>query len=169
MSSTREQKSYFDWTAAVWSGVVAGLSFLAVMLVAVPATTDISAWVVVRFLASPVLGQDILPPPASFSGAALAVAILTHLVLSMVYAMTIAFIIHRGGLVTGIIGGAFLGLAIYAINFYTFTYFFPWFFAIRSTSVVLAHVLFGALAGGVYEALDVDDVEGSTKVADHAN
>jgi len=46
------------------------------------------------------------------------------------------------------------GLALYAINYYTFTLFFPWFFPMRSWLVVLSHIVFGATAGGVYEAFE---------------
>lgn len=50
-----------------------------------------------------------------------AVGVLVHLVLSLVYALLLAFIIHRWGLVVGIVGGALFGVAIYIINYYTFT------------------------------------------------
>ena len=58
----------------------------------------------------------------------------------------------------GIIGGALLGLCIYAINFYTMTYLFKWMFAMHSTVSVIAHLVFGAVAGGVYEMYDRYDL-----------
>lgn len=145
-----------DWRAAFWSGLIAGALFLFVNLVVLPLLIGGNAWVIVRLFASIVLGDGILAPPATFDFTALVVALVTHFMLSIFYAMLIAYVIHRGGLITGIIGGALLGLAIYSINFYTFTYFFPWFFAVHDTTVVVAHLLFGAVAGGVYEALEVE-------------
>src|SRR5690606_21498005 len=101
-------------------------------------------------------GEGVLPPPSSFDPLVVLVALLVHFVLSVLYACILAFIIHRGGLLAGIIGGALFGLALYAINYYTFSFFFPWFFSLRSWMVVAAHGLFGAIAGGVYEALERD-------------
>lgn len=51
-------------------------------------------------------------------------------------------------------GGALFGVAIYIINYYTFTALFPWFFPLRSWLVLATHVFFGAAAGGIYEALE---------------
>jgi hypothetical protein len=80
-------------------------------------------------------------------------------VLSIAFTLLIAYIIHRGGLITGILGGALIGLGLYTINFRTLTYVFPWFFAMESTSVLVNHLIFGALAGGIYEALEVEEFE----------
>ena len=85
-----------------------------------------------------------------------AAGVLMHMSLSLVYALLLAFIIHRWGLVVGIVGGALFGLAIYIINYYTFTYLFPWFFPLRSWLVLATHIFFGATAGGIYEALERD-------------
>jgi hypothetical protein len=146
-----------DWRAAVWAGLIAGIAFLLLNLVLIPAVIGGNAWVVIRLFASIVLGPDVLAPPATFDPTALIVALVTNTILSVVFALIVAFIIHRGGLISGIIGGAILGLALYAINFYTLTYFFPWFFAMHSWIFAVTHALFGALAGGIYEALEVEE------------
>ena len=72
----------------------------------------------------------------------------------IVTAAVIAFVVHRGGLIGGVLGGAVLGGAFYFINYYTLTYFFPQFFAMKHWSVLASHVVFGALAGGTYELLE---------------
>ena len=77
---------------------------------------------------------------------------------SIICALVIAIVIHRWGLGVGIVGGAILGLAIYGINMYSLTYFFDWFFAIKSNVFLFSHVLFGATAGGVYELFDHYDL-----------
>ena len=146
-----------DWSASVWAGVWAGAIFLAANLVLVPLVVGGNAWVVLRLFGSILLGQDVLAPPATFHLPAVAAALLSHFALSIGFSMLIAFIVHRGGMITGILGGAVIGLALYLINFYTLTYFFPWFFALRGDVLLGTHVLFGALAGGIYEGLEVEE------------
>jgi uncharacterized membrane protein YjjP (DUF1212 family) len=75
-------------------------------------------------------------------------------VLALALAAVVAYVVHRGGLIGGILVGAVLGLAFYFIDYYTLTYFFPQFFAMKHWSVIASHVLFGAMAGGVYELLE---------------
>lgn len=145
-----------DWPAAVWAGIVAGAVFLTANLVAWPSVTQTSPWVLVRLLGSIVLGPKVLAPPATFNGAALAAALIGHFVLAILFALLVAWVLHRYGLIIGILGGAVLGVALYFINFYTFTYFFPQFWGFKSGLFLLTHALFGATAGGVYEALEVE-------------
>lgn len=155
-TSSPRLRQLVDWRAAFWAGLIAGAIFLLVNLFVTPLVIGGNAWVMVRLFASIVMGEGILAPPATFDGAALLVALVTHFALAVAYSLLIAYIIHRGGLIAGIIAGALLGLALYSINFYTLTFFFPWFFAMRSGVFVAAHLLFGALAGGIYEALEVE-------------
>jgi hypothetical protein len=157
-----------DWGAAIRAGFIAGFFFLLVNLILTTLSFGASGWVLIRQLASIVLGDEILAPPATFNAAATAVALLVHFALSIAYALLIAYVVHRGGIITGIVGGALLGVALYAINVYTLTIFFPWLFALRNWVFLASHVLFGALAGGVYEALEeeifVAETENATEI-----
>lgn len=155
-TASPRMRQLVDWQAALWAGLIAGAIFLLVNLFVTPLVIGGNAWVMVRLFASIILGEGILAPPATFDLMALLVALITHFALAVAYSLLIAYIIHRGGLIAGILGGALLGLALYSINFYTLTFFFPWFFAMRSGVFVAAHLLFGALAGGIYEALEVE-------------
>jgi len=155
-TSSPRLRQLVDWRAAFWAGLIAGAIFLLVNLFVTPLVIGGNAWVMVRLFASILMGEGILAPPATFDAAALLIALITHFVLSIGYALLIAYIIHRGGLIAGFIAGALLGLALYSINFYTLTFFFPWFFAMRSWVFVATHLLFGALVGGIYEALEVE-------------
>ena len=146
-----------DWSAAVWAGIISGIVFMLMNVFLVPYFVGGNAWVMVRLFASIVLGDGILAPPATFDLYALLAAIFTNMVISLGFALLIAYIIHRGGLITGILGGAALGLVIYGINFYTLTFFFPWFFPMRGWAMLGNHIVFGALAGGVYEFLEVEE------------
>ena len=81
-------------------------------------------------------------------------SLLVNTVLSVLFALVIAYVVHRGGILTGIVGGAVLGLALYAINFYTISSFFTWMYALTGWPIVVSHILFGALVGGIYEGLE---------------
>jgi hypothetical protein len=153
-SSRVVQRKLVDWKAVMWAGLVAGTVFLLVNLFVVPRIMGGSFWISTRLVGSIVLGESVLAPPATFHGGALAAAIAAHYVLALAMAAVIAIVVHRGGLVSGIIGGSLLGLAFYFIDYYTLSYFFPQFWAMKHASVLASHVLFGALAGGIYELLE---------------
>ena len=146
-----------DWSAAIWAGIVAGGAFLLANLALTPMVYGGNAWVVLRYTASMVLGTEALPPPASADATVLLVALALHFALSIGYALLIAYIIHRGGLIGGILFGAALGLALYGINYYTFTLAFPWMFAMCNKVLLGTHIFYGALVGGIYEALEVEE------------
>lgn len=145
-----------DWSAAIWAGIVSGVVFLLLNVFVLPVFVGGNAWVSLRYAASIVLGPSVLPPPSTFGLPVMIVAVLVYLVLAVAAAVVLAIVIHRWGLVVGILGGALFGLALYFINFYTLTFIWPWFFALRSWTLLLLHVIFGALAGGIYEALEVE-------------
>lgn len=155
-TTSPRMRQVVDWRAALWAGLLAGAVFFLVNLFVTPLVIGGNVWVMVRLFASILLGDSILAPPATVDLLALVVAFVTHFTLALLYALLIAYVIHRGGLITGIIGGALLGLALYSINFYTLTLFYPWFFAMRNAVFVATHLLYGALAGGIYEALEVE-------------
>lgn len=154
--ATARMRQVVDWSAALWAGVISGILFLASNLILTAIAVG-SPWIVTRILASVVLGSDVLPPPATFDPLTFGVAFVVNLVLSVIFAAILAIIIHRWGLIVGLVGGAVFGLALYFINFYTFSYFFPWFFVFKSWMMVVSHVLFGAAAGTIYEALEVEE------------
>ena len=146
-----------DWSAAVWAGIIAGSAFLLLNLLLTPLFIGGNTWVMVRLFGSLLLGDDILAPPSTFDRGALIAAIVTNFALSIAFALILAIIIHRWGFITGVTVGALFGLALYGINFYSLTYFFPWFFAMRSSVFLATHIIFGALAGGIYEGLEVEE------------
>lgn len=153
---SRRMRQLVDWSSAIWAGLIGGVAFLLVNVLVSPLTVGGNAWVYLRLLASPILGPEILAPPATFDATALAVALVTNFALAIVFALVVAFILHRWGLLVGIFGGAVLGLCLYLINLYSLTLLFPWFWAMNSSMMVASHVLFGAIVGGVYEALEVE-------------
>lgn len=146
-----------DWSSAIWAGVIGGTVFLVVNLLLSPILVGGNAWVQIRLVASILMGPEILAPPATFDAGALVAALVCHYALSVVFALVVAYVLHRWGLIVGIVGGALLGLFLYAINFYTVTYFFPQFFAMRGGAMLLSHLFFGAVVGGLYEALEIEE------------
>lgn len=157
IKNSSRMRQIMDWRAAFWAGIIAGAVFMLAQMVLLALVIGGSPWVVLRRVAAIVLGESVLPPPATFDLTIFLVALLLHFFLSVIYALILAFIIHRWGLIVGIVGGALFGLALYVVNYFTFSIFFPWFFPVRSWIDVFSHVLFGAVAGGVYEALEVEE------------
>ncbi len=157
MSNKPQLRQLVDWSAALWAGGIAGLVFLLFNLFVTPLFGAGSAWISLSYTASVILGSTVLPPSDTSNFVVIIAGLAVHFALSIGGALLLAYIIHRWGLIIGIIGGALFGIALYLINFYTLTLIFPWFFAIRSWSLLINHVIFGAIAGGVYELLEVEE------------
>jgi len=146
------------WRAIPIAGISAGTIFLLVNLVLTPIVMEVDPAIILRYMASLILGSDVLME--SNSADIIIVGLIVNYGISLVGAFVIAVVIHRWGLLIGIVIGAILGLAIYGINLYTLTFFFDldWFIAINSLVFMISHVVFGAVAGGVYELFDHYDV-----------
>jgi hypothetical protein len=115
-----------------------------------------NAFALPRLLATIVLGRDALDATLTPVATAVGAGVAVHMVLGLVFAFVISFTLHRWGFWVGLIGGGLFGLALYAINTYTMSRFFPEFFYYRSWFMVGLHVVFGALCGGIYESLERD-------------
>lgn len=152
-------KLIMDWRAALWAGMISSIVFYLLNIIVVPFILDVNMWVIIRLFASIFYGEPILAPPATFNLAALLISFATNLVLSIGFTFLVAFVFHKWGLLIGIVGGAIFGLAIYLVNFYSLSFFFPWFFALSSWPFVVTHILFGAVSGGIYELLEVEEFE----------
>ena len=145
-----------DWRAAVIAGLLAGGLTMLLWMILWSLATAGSLWTPFHHAAAILLGQDVLTPSQTLAPQIILTGTVVHLFLSVLYAIILAFIIHRWGFAIGVIGGALFGVALYLINYYTFTAFFPWFFPLRSWIVLVGHIFFGATAGGIYEALERD-------------
>ncbi len=145
-----------DIQAALIAALVSGIVFFFLNLLLSKIAVG-NSWVYIRVIASIVMGEGVLPPPATFEISILLISLVIHLVISIIFALLIDLAIYRWGLIIGFIGGGLLGLALYVINFYSLSYFFPWFYSYRSWVMVVSHIVFGALAGGLYELLEVEE------------
>lgn len=142
-----------DWTAAVWAGVIAGLVFMMLEMILVPMFMGGSPWGPPRMIAAIALGEGVLPPPDTFAPGILAVAVVVHFALSIVYALILAALIAGSSRGTAIWVGAGFGLVLYLVNFYLFTAIFPWFAMARNWISVFSHIMFGLVGGWAYVAL----------------
>ena len=152
-------RTVVDWPAALWSGIISGIVFYLLNIFLIPFVYGGNSWTIIRYLASPVLGESILPPPSTFNIQSLIISIICTIVLAIVFTLIVSYVLHRGGIIVGIIGGALFGLALYFINFNTLTLLVPWLYALSSLLMMLNHVIFGILAGGLYEAFEVEEYE----------
>jgi uncharacterized membrane protein YagU involved in acid resistance len=144
-----------DSKAAIWSGLIAGLVFLVMEMVLVATVGGGSAWGPPRMIGAIVLGQDVLPPPATFDLGVVLVAMVVHFVLSVVLAFVFALITasREWSLAITLLAGAVFGLAVYFVNFYGFTALFPWFAMARTPITLISHVVFGVVLAWSYRAL----------------
>jgi hypothetical protein len=143
-----------NWKAAVWAALIAGLVFMMAEMIMVLTFLGQSPWGPPRMIAAMLMGQEVLPPPATFDGGVMMTAMMIHFPLSIVYGLVIGWIVHRltGKYVTLI--GAVFGLAIYFINFYLVApILFPWFTEAQNMVSLLAHFLYGVVLGGSYAGL----------------
>jgi hypothetical protein len=150
-------RPHLDGRAFLIAAVVGGVTALLAALVISAAVLGEPS-LLLRMTASLVLGPDVIPVTAGSSAGVLIIGLLIHLGLTFVYAFLVVLVIHRWGLVVGLVGGALVGLALYAINVYALSYFFPWIYPLRSWMLLLTHMILGAFVGVVYELLDKYDL-----------
>ncbi|MEL6403811.1 MAG: hypothetical protein AAFR81_05570 [Chloroflexota bacterium] len=140
------------WRAIPIAGIVAGTAMLITLAILNPLLDGISSFFNIRYFASLIMGTDVLLEPTTMS---LIVGLLVHYGLSILFTFIIGIVVHRWGIGVGIFGGGILGLAFYSINFFTMTVIFDWMVQIAgSSSLIMSHLVFGIVAGGVYELLD---------------
>ena len=152
-------RTVVDWSAALWSGFISGIVFYLLNIFLIPFVYGGNSATIIRYLASPVLGESILPPPATFNIQSLIISIICTVVLAIVFTFIVSYVLHQGGIILGVVGGALFGLALYFINFNTLTLLVPWLYALSSPLMMLNHVIFGILAGGLYETFEVEEFE----------
>ncbi|MBW7880968.1 MAG: hypothetical protein IT298_00460 [Chloroflexi bacterium] len=150
-----------EWRAIPLAGLAGGTVYLVIVLIFSGGVLGLSPTVVLRYFGSLLIGPDALMQGGiGLVAAGLAV----HYVLSLVFALIISLVVHRWGMLVGVILGGLMGLGLYGINVYTLTALFPWFFAINSVLLLICHIVYGAVVGGVYEYFDRFDAGLSQEV-----
>jgi hypothetical protein len=143
----------FDWAAVIWSGLISGLIMLMVSIL-LPWIILGDPLLIVRIIASILLGPLVIGAPSGQLPGIYVVALLTHFSLSLFFAFLIALIFHRYGMIVAFIGGAVMGAVIYFMNYYTFTLVFPWLLPYHNWMLLIANIVFGALAGTLFELFE---------------
>lgn len=105
-----------------------------------------------RLTAALIMGIGVLPPPATAQWDILLVATFIHFGLSVIYAVIPAVLARYLNGVPALAAGALYGLAIYTVNLYGFTTFFPWFAISRDWVTMATHVIFGISLVGCWLA-----------------
>lgn len=148
-------RSRFWWGSAVGAGIIAGLVFVMAQMLLVWAFLGQSPWGPPRMIAAMALGPEVLPPPAGFEAVPILVAMMIHLVFSILYGIVIGAIVQKMGMGAAVLTGAVFGLvAMYLVNFYLVApLLFPWFLQATNWITAFNHLLFGLVAGGAYVAL----------------
>lgn len=144
-----------DWKSAAWAGVIAGAVFMMLEMLMVWLLQGQSPWGPPRMMAAMLMGKEVLPPPADFSFVAIAMAMMIHFPLSIVYGLILGWAVRRLDMTAAVLAGAAFGLiAVYLVNFYLIApLMFPWFVEARNWISLVAHVVFGAVLAGAYVAL----------------
>jgi len=143
-----------NWSAALWSSVIAGLVFAALEMVLVRVVDGNSPWMPLHLIGAIGLGPDALSPANNFDVTIVSTAVVIHMVLAIVYGLILALIIERMDIAWAIVVGAIYGLALYYINFYGFTKAFPWFADARGGVSIFTHMVQSGLMAWIYKALD---------------
>ena len=143
-------RASIHWSAAIWSGIIAGAVFMILEMVLVPVFMGGSPWGPPRMIAAIAMGKSVLPPPDTFALAPVMVAMLIHFPLSIVLTAVLALLVARMGTGAAVMVGAVFGLVVYVIAFYGMTALFPWFATARNWVSIFAHVMFGAVAAFSY-------------------
>jgi hypothetical protein len=143
------------WKAAVGAGLIAGAVFLMMEMILLAVVGE-SPWGPPRMMAAIVMGEAVLPPPATFDLTVVMVAMIVHFMLSIALAVAFAWGLSLWYLSFGAalaLGGAF-GLLVYLVNFYPVpAILFPWFAMARNWITISSHVVFGAVLAWAYLAL----------------
>ncbi|MDB5762130.1 MAG: hypothetical protein JWQ21_1125 [Herminiimonas sp.] len=157
MHSHRLERRAPNWLAAAVSGFAAGAVLMVLELLWSTMVLGISPWGTSHMIASIVMGRDALQA-TEFSFSVVAMALIIHYVLGIIFGMVLATIIAAFHLDSSVgmvlLTGAVFGLALYLFNFYGMAQFFSWFAGMRTWSTLAAHLIFGMTAGILYWQLE---------------
>jgi hypothetical protein len=145
-----------DWPAAAVAGFAAGAVLMVLDLIWSAVFDPHGPWRISHMVAPILTGS---PPPAgagyAFDVGVVAIALITHYVLGVVFGAVMAFLMAQLRLDTSpdraVAAGAVLGLLLYLLNFEVLAAgFFPWLAALRGWETIAAHGLFGIVAALLY-------------------
>ena len=113
-----------------------------------------SPWAPLHMIGAIALGSGAMSSPDTFDIPIITTAVVVHMVLAVIYGIVLAFIIAKADTGMAVVIGAAFGLALYAINFYGFTKWFPWFADARDWISIFTHIVQSALMAYLYKVFD---------------
>ncbi len=146
-----------DWPAAATAGFAAGAVVMVLELFWSILAYNTGPWTVSHMIAAIVMGPAILQS-SEFSVVVVAVALLAHYALGIVFGLLLAIAIASLSLDSSVgmvsVAGVVFGAALYLLNFHGMTRFFPWFINFRGTETLWIHLIFGVTAALLYWKLN---------------
>jgi hypothetical protein len=146
-----------DWTAAAVAGFVAGAVLMVLELLWAATLGSESPWRLSRMVAALTMGPGVLEA-STFSVGVAVVALLTHYVLGIGFAVILAAVVAGFHYETSAAMmetlGAVSGFVLYLFNFHGMSMFFPWMADLRGWSTLIAHLVFGMTAAFLYWKFD---------------
>jgi hypothetical protein len=157
LHSHRWERRAPDWPAAAVAGLCAGAILMVLELLWSAMVTGTSPWATSQMIAALVMGPKALQE-AGFGAGVVAVALVTHYLLGIVFAVVLAIIVapfqFDSSAPAALLAGAVFGVLLYVFNFYAMVRFFPWFAEMRGATAVAAHLIFGVAAALIYWKLE---------------
>ena len=143
-----------NWSAAIWASIIGGLVFAALEVLMVPLFQGNSPWAPLHMIGAIALGPGAMASPDTFDLGIIGTAVVVHMALAILYGVILAFVIARVDMGLAIAIGAIYGFALYLVNFYVFTKWFPWFADARDWISIFTHIVQGALWAWLYKVLE---------------
>lgn len=157
MHTHRWEQRNPDWTVAAVSGFAAGAVLMVLELLWSTIIMGANPWETSHMVAAIVMGQDALQS-TNFNLMIVAVALITHYVLGIVFALILSAMIvsfrFDSSLGMVLLSGAVFGIVMYLFNLYGMVRFFSWFAEMRGWATVVTHVIFGMLVAAMYWKLE---------------
>lgn len=148
LPSWRRARHRPDWKAAVVSGLLAG-AVLMVLELLWSATVGEGPWQTSHLVAAIVMGPQALESPLSFNAMIIAVAVLTHYALGVVFGVMLALLITWLHYETSPgrleLVGVLFGAVLYLVNFHALSALFPWMAQLRGWDTFIGHLVFGLM------------------------
>lgn len=145
-----------NWRSAISSGIVAGVVATGAQIFLWLVFTDALPEIFyrdARFTAAILLGQGVLPPPATFNWKVMIIATVIHFAISIAYSLILSRLLSHINTMLYLFAGSIYGLIVYVINMYGVTAIFPWFSEARDWITVVTHIVFGISLAGTYKVL----------------
>lgn len=146
-----------DWAAAASAGFTAGAVVMVLELFWSLLAYNTGPWAVSHLIAAIVMGPATLQS-SEFSVAVVAVALLAHYALGVVFGLLLAIAITSLSLDSSVgmvsVAGVVFGACLYLLNFHGMTRFFPWFINLRGAETLWMHLIFGVTAALLYWKLN---------------